>query len=546
MMLDKLMRISRQPLVLQSTSLIMLVAALIFVASRTGDPFTLIKLAIALTAFTLVLFSFIHQSYVYQPTQSLIAKLQQYTLNNDRDANEYIQLKNSDLEPLNLAIDQLLTQFQLREEESSYERDRVALALEQADIYAESTKDANQKLKMEVEERKRIETRLTDFQKFLNSIINSMPSALISIDQSNLVTQWNLEAEKLSGIPSEQALGSSVFDTFPLLAKHQDWVKNIWTQQVTQSLSDIIEIQEHNTKRYDLTMYLLQNTVAPTAVIRVDDVTEKYQIQEALIQSEKIMSLGGMAAGMAHEINNPISAIIQNVQNIQRRLDPEFEPNREQASVIGLDLHQLRNYLTQRKIDQFLQNISESGLRASNLIQNMLRFSRGSKTQTQTYPMVEILEKAISIVVTDDQLSTFRENFELNIDQDFKNPEANIQAVFSELEQVMVNLIKNASHAIHERVTSLNDIDEGIISIEQHATDESCIIRVQDNGIGMNKDISSHVFEPFFTTKEIGTGLGLSVSYFIVTEHHGGTMAVESELGSGTVFEISFPLIKES
>jgi signal transduction histidine kinase len=151
----------------------------------------------------------------------------------------------------------------------------------------------------------------------------------------------------------------------------------------------------------------------------------------------------------------------------------------------------------------------------------------------------------VNIAVTDDKLYSIKDNFEMNIDQDFQAPNIRVSGVFTELEQVILNLIKNASHAISERKNTLNDIDEGIINIHQTVVNNYCVITISDNGIGMTPNTRKKVFEPFFTTKEVGvgTGLGLSVCYFIIGTHHSGQLRVESEFGQGSQFEIKLPVL---
>lgn len=456
------------------------------------------------------------------------------------------KLYDDELGDLVDALNEMINQIQLREEIIISERDRVAIALEQADDYAQVTQSTNKKLELEVKVRKDIEAKLTDFQQFLNSIINSMPSGLIAINQDLTVTQWNQEATHISGTLDTEAIGRPVQDVFPLFGGHKDWIANVWQDNQTRTLRN--QLSPFSGRRFDIVVYPLKNTKTPSAVIRIDDVSEKYKMEETMVQSEKVKSLGGMAAGMAHEINNPISAIVQNVQNIQRRLDPELAANIDIAKKLNVDLQQMQAYMKNRRILSFLQHISDSGLRASKLVTNMLQFSRASDLSLQPCLMIDVLEKAVNIAVTDDQLYGVKENFELNIDQDFKAPDATVMGVFNELEQVFLNLIKNAAQAINERRLTLNDIDEGIITLQLTKTADNCVIRVSDNGVGMEAQTRKKIFEPFFTTKDVGagTGLGLSVSYFIVRSHHNGQMTVESNLGSGTVFEISIPLAKDS
>ena len=498
---------------------------------------------VAISFVFLVLHLFFYQNFL-RPVHHLIKIAKELATSNNSQLRAR-KFNEDELGDLIDSFNEMINQIQLREEIIVSERDRVAIALEQADDYALVTQATNKKLEFEVQVRKRIEAKLTEFQQFLNSIINSMPSALIAVDDQLQITQWNQEATNISGTDSSDAIRSFAYDAFPLLSNHSDWIRQVWTENRTRTLHNIELSTGEKHRLFDITVYPLRNTDSPSAVIRIDDVTEKIKMQEAIVQSDKVMSLGGMAAGMAHEINNPISAIIQNVQNIQRRIDPNLLVNQTQAKKNQLDLHAVNLYLKERKILSFLNHISQSGLRASNLVANMLQFSRASSLSLQPCLIMEVLEKAINIAITDDQLHDVKGNFELNFDQDFQAPLATVMGVFTELEQVVLNLIKNAAYAINERRLSLNDIEEGIINIHQCIRGDQCIIAVSDNGIGMSASTKKHMFEPFFTTKEVGagTGLGLSVSYFIISSHHKGQLQVESEFGLGTTFEISLPLM---
>ncbi len=525
-----------------TTSLIIFLALLEQTNFSSLAQFFLSVIAISLVFLVLHLFFYRH---FLRPVNHLI-QIAKELANSNNSVIRAQKLNEDELGDLVDSFNEMINQIQLREEIIISERDRVAIALEQADDYAFVTQATNKKLEFEVQVRKRIESKLTEFQQFLNSIINSMPSALIAVDEHLQVTQWNQEASNISGTDSGDAISSLAYEAFPLLGKHVEWISQVWQVNQTRTIHNIEQSIGDKVRLFDITVYPLKNTEVLSAVIRIDDVTEKIKMQEAIVQSDKVMSLGGMAAGMAHEINNPISAIIQNVQNIQRRIDPNLSVNLDLAKKNNLDLHSLNSYLKERKILSFLKNISQSGLRASNLVANMLQFSRANNLSLQPCLVIEVLEKAINIAITDDQLHDVKGNFELNFDQDFQAPSAIVMGVFTELEQVILNLIKNAAYAINERRLSLNDIEEGIINIQQCVRDNKCIISVSDNGIGMDSTVRKHMFEPFFTTKEVGagTGLGLSVSFFIISSHHKGQLQVESEFGRGTTFEVSLPLFK--
>lgn len=529
------------------SAIVLLISFLTFVHQSGYPPLLQLFLSILAISLVFLVLHLVFYRIFLKPVLHLIQITKELASSNNSQIRAQ-KLNDDELGELVDAFNEMISQIQLREDIIVSERDRVAIALEQADDYAQVTKATNQKLEFEVQIRKRIETKLTEFQQFLNSIINSMPSALIAIDKDLKVTQWNQEATRLSGTHSNDAIGQTAQLAFPMLQKHVDWIAEVWNENNTRTLHNIEEHIEEQLRLFDIVVYPLKNTATPSAVIRVDDVTEKIQLEEAIVQSDKIMSLGGMAAGMAHEINNPISAIVQNVQNIQRRINPELSANQTQAEKNQVDLVAMNQYLKDRRILSFLNHISESGLRASRLVANMLQFSRASDLSLQPCLIIEVLEKAINIALTDSQLHDVKGNFELNFDQDFQAPGAVVNGVFTELEQVILNLIKNAAFAINERRLTLNDIDEGIINIHQSIEGHQCIIRISDNGIGMRVATRKKIFEPFFTTKDVGagTGLGLSVSYFIVNSHHKGQMMVDSEFGIGSEFTISLPLHQEA
>lgn len=442
------------------------------------------------------------------------------------------------------AFNAMLDQMARREADLKAERDRATLAGQESEAMAEAAQKAMHKLEFEVQVRHRVERRLTEFQNYLNAIINSMPSALIAVDEKLIVTQWNTEAALISGTRPEQAIGLSLQEAFPFLGQHQDLILLALTRHKVQSRHNLELQTTEQPIRVDLVVYPLQQTDSQGAVIRLDDVTEQFKLEEVMVQTEKMMSVGGLAAGMAHEINNPLGAIVQNAQNIERRLDPALKRNRELASSLGLNLELMQQYLATRDVPKFLSNISESGLRASRIVTNMLQFSRDSDRLLQPYPIGQLLDQAINIALNDFNLKSGYRKQHLFVDQDFRSPEVEVPCVMTELEQVLLNLMKNAAQAIRERFDTLNDIDEGIIQIRQYVQDDHCVIEVADNGIGMDEPTRKRIFEPFFTTKDVGvgTGLGLSVSFFIITTHHHGRLQVESTVGQGARFILSLPL----
>jgi signal transduction histidine kinase len=252
------------------------------------------------------------------------------------------------------------------------------------------------------------------------------------------------------------------------------------------------------------------------------------------------MSVGGLAAGMAHEINNPLSGVLQSSQNIQRRLSPDLEPNRRTAEALGVDLEQVYRYLDERGILDFVNAIQQSASRASRIVADMLAYSRSTSTDFQPARIEEMLDTVVRLAASDYDLKKKYDFKQVEIVRDFDPELETLVCDHTEIEQVLLNLIKNAAQAMAEGGTR----PPHRIILRTRREDEYGCIEVQDNGPGMDKQTQRRVFEPFFTTKAVGvgTGLGLSVSYFIITDQHKGTIDVASNPGEGTCFTVRLPL----
>ncbi|MEE9101349.1 MULTISPECIES: ATP-binding protein [Pseudomonas] len=441
------------------------------------------------------------------------------------------------------AFNTMLTRIEAREQQLKRARDDAQEAVEQAQSLAEETRRSNRKLELEVQVRSKIEKKLTGFQHYLNSIIDSMPSALIAVDEQLYVTQWNQEASRLSGTSLDDAVNQPVFLAFPSLkpflpqltrAAEQHKVERV--ERVTWALTDA-------PRHYALTFYPLMGGTGRGAVIRIDDITDRLGMEELMVQSEKMLSVGGLAAGMAHEINNPLGAILHNVQNIRRRLSPDLPKNLEVAGEVGIHLEDLNHYLEAREIPKLMDGIQYAGSRAAKIVSHMLSFSRRSHRQMTACELPALLEQAVEIAGNDFDLTGGFDFKSLQIVHEFDPRLGPVPVIANEVEQVLLNLLKNAAQAIHLR----DDEEEGELGriiLRTRLNPPWAEIQVEDNGCGMPEKVRKRIFEPFFTTKEVGqgTGLGLSVSYFIITNNHKGQMEVQSELGLGTCFTLRLPL----
>ncbi len=277
----------------------------------------------------------------------------------------------------------------------------------------------------------------------------------------------------------------------------------------------------------------------------MDDVTERVRIEEMMVQSEKMLSIGGLAAGMAHEINNPLGVILQALQNIFRRVSPDLPANIRAAEECGIALTSLRQYLEQREILVFMEDIRQSGQRAAEIVANMLSFSRKADGGGSPADLAELLDRTVLLAGSDYDLKKCRDFRQIEIVREYEPGLPPVVCQAGKIQQVFLNILRNGAEAM----MAIKDPGRRPRFVLRVAQDQGMVrVEIEDNGPGMDEATRRRVFEPFFTTKPpgSGTGLGLSVSYFIIAEDHGGAMVVESNPGVGTRFIIQLPLAGKS
>ncbi|MBN2528137.1 MAG: PAS domain-containing protein [Deltaproteobacteria bacterium] len=394
------------------------------------------------------------------------------------------------------------------------------------------------------------EREIRALRDYLAAMIDSMPSILISVDASGTIVQWNREAERALSIQTRNAVGQPLSQILPEFSRQAEMAaRAIREGIVTTSPPLLVEGPKGaNVAQpcYQVTtVYPIKTVDLVSAVIRIDEVTEQVRMQEMIVHTEKMISVGGLAAGMAHEINNPLAGILQNIAVIRNRLLEDLPANRKVADELRLNIHTMNTYLENRQIFKMLNLVTESGKRASEIVHNMLSFSRKGTGQMVSVELCDLVRHTIEIAKTE---------YDLKNHFDFKKVQINLDChscppiwcETSKIQQVLLNILRNGAEAMQEA----NAL--GIISrpprfdlrIAADETKEWAVMEIEDNGPGMNEAVRKRIFEPFFTTKEIGrgTGLGLSVSYFIITENHRGQIMVESEMGKGTTFIIRLPI----
>ncbi|MDH1262198.1 ATP-binding protein [Pseudomonas sp. GD03944] len=499
--------------------------------------------SLAILAFSVLLWLLVARQIRRLVTKP-IRKLEELSRQVTREENYSLRARRGNQDEIGSladAFNTMLMRIEAREQQLKRARDDAQEAFDQAQTLAEETRHSNRKLELEVQVRSKIEKKLTGFQNYLNSIIDSMPSALIALDEQLYVTQWNQEASALSGTPLDEALNQPVFLAFPPLKPFLVQIKRTVELHRVEKIERVTWSKDEELRHYALTFYPLMGGTGRGVVIRIDDITQRLSLEEMMVQSEKMLSVGGLAAGMAHEINNPLGAILHNVQNIRRRLSPELEKNRDQAQQIGVDLSTIDRYLEAREVPQLLDGIQQAGTRAAKIVTHMLSFSRRSNRQLTPCNLPVLMDQALEIASNDFDLTESFDFKSLLIHREFDAHIEPVPGTANELEQVLLNLLKNAAQAIHQRE---DDSIPGQITLRIRQSPPWMEVQVEDNGVGMPESVRKRIFEPFFTTKEVGqgTGLGLSVSYFIVTNNHKGQMEVHSKLHQGTCFTLRLPL----
>jgi PAS domain S-box-containing protein len=395
---------------------------------------------------------------------------------------------------------------------------------------------------VDISERVQFDQEMQRMRFYLKNIIDSMPSVLVGVDAEGRVTEWNQSAEQATGVPNGEAIGQPFGTLFPELESQLGNLQESMRTRSPISTERLTLITEKNdeTRYADVMVYPLVTNGAAGAVIRVDDITERVRIEQMMVQTEKMMSVGGLAAGMAHEINNPLSGVLQSSQNIQRRLSIELDSNRQVAETLGVDLQLVYRYLEERGILEFVESIRQAASRASRIVADMLAFSRTTNTEFQPARLDDILDTAIRLAANDYDLKKKYDFKQVEIVRELDPALDTVICDPTEIEQVILNLVKNAAQAMALGGTA----PPHRITLRTRKEEDYARIEVEDNGPGMDETTRRRVFEPFFTTKGVGagTGLGLSVSYFIVTQQHNGTIDVNSLPGEGTTFIVRLPL----
>ena len=385
------------------------------------------------------------------------------------------------------------------------------------------------------------ENKNRETSELLRTVINAIPSAVICTDNRTNIKWWNDWAEKLSGVTEHDAVNHSLADVWPGMKELQRLVRTAMRLNKHVRANKIRYSTKDEEKFLDIFVFPLDIDDRTGCVIRIDDVTDAANMQEILVRSEKMMSMGGLAAGMAHEINNPLGGILQSVQVIESRLFEDITTNEKAAASQDITMAQIRAYAQSRHVNELLTSIKEAGNRAAKIIRNMLTFARQDVGEFAPVNMNDLVETTISLAMNEFDLKRQVDFRHITIIREFAENLQPVRCDASRIQQVLLNLLKNAAQAFS--ATSYSPGSWKLV-IRIFNAGHFCHVEVEDNGPGISKANMEQIFKPFFTTKEkgIGTGLGLSISTFIVRNIHKGDFQVRSTPGEGTCFSFTIPL----
>ncbi len=409
--------------------------------------------------------------------------------------------------------------------------------------------------------RRNAQEALQEERRQLADIVDLLPDATWAVDAKGTVIAWNQAIEELTGVKSRDMVGLDDFAYSvpfygcrrPILvdvAIAPDPAQELRYDSFRRSGDTVeAEIFIPHFGASGLFLWARARRLLDAegqvvgAVETVRDITERKRLHEVMMQTEKMLTVGGLAAGMAHEINNPLAAILQNIQNLQRRLSPGLPANDKAAQQFNLDFAAMQCYLKQRGIFELLGMVEAAGARVAGIVEKMMFFSHSDSALLEPARLDQLLDQAVDLVACDYDLKKRCEFRTSQIVRDYDPTLPALMVNRAELEQALINLIKNAVHAL----TPTPEGRTPRITISTRQNGSYAAIQIEDNGCGMTPEVRRRIFEPFFTTKDvcIGTGLGLAVTYAVVVKNHRGSIEVDSTPGVGSKVTVNLPIPRE-
>ena len=370
----------------------------------------------------------------------------------------------------------------------------LAVALDNAQLYSSLEQKAQQ-----------IE-RLKDFSE---NIVESMNVGVLAVDFEGRIEFWNTQLEQLIGVRRSDAVSRTIEEILPASLAAEIAARSE-EERVTNLYKFPLRNRDGRTLVVNVSIAPLEGKSAERLgrLILVDDITQRMQLEEQLLQTEKLTSLGLLAAGVAHEVNTPLAVISNYIQMLAKQL-PANDP---------------RHKLTEKIVKQTF--------RASEIVNNLLSFSRTGAAGFKEVNVNQVIDETLTLVA-----HAFR-SANVQVIKNLGNDLPSILGATNRLQQVFLNLFLNAKDAMPSG---------GMLEVRSATNNGNVEIEVTDTGLGIQRENLARVFDPFFTTKATGrgTGLGLSVSYGIIKEH-AGKIEVSSTPGKGTSFRLEFPAARKA
>jgi len=408
---------------------------------------------------------------------------------------------------------------------------------------------ATHQLKNEIKERQQAQEKIRLSERNYRELVQNSNSIILRIDPQGYVSFINQYAINFFCYSEDEMIGKRITDTIiPYGAPDKINLSNRLghiASDIEQNMNNVLVNVKKTGEKVSI-LWTSKSIINDKGKIIEylcigNDMTARIKMEEVMVLTEKMKSIAGLAAGIAHEMNNPLGVIIQNTQNIIRRFSPEISANKASAEKSDIELYNVQQYIKERNIDVLLDDIRNAGTRAAEIIKLMLNFSRNDINHMRNVSLIDAVEKSISLASKDYELKKKYDFQDINIIKDYADNMPDVHCEPSEIQQVILNILKNAAHAVKKRP---GDHTKPMIIIRLYHKENGIQLEITDNGPGMDENIYQKIFEPFFTTKKVGdgSGLGLSVSYFIIVNHHQGKIWVESSPGKGARFIVWLPI----
>ncbi len=364
----------------------------------------------------------------------------------------------------------------------------LAVALDNAQLYSSLEQKA-----LEI-------ARLKDFSE---NIVESLNVGVLAVDLEGIVESWNTRMEQLFGVTRQEAMGRQLGSLLP-----QELAREIAARGDQEQITGIYKQRLHHqgkslTLNVSITPLVSKSNERIGRLLLFDDVTQRERMEEQMSQTEKLTSLGLLAAGVAHEVNTPLAVISNYIQMLAKQM-PEGDPRQS-----------------------IIEKIVKQTFRASEIVNNLLNFSRTGAAEASDVDVNRVVEETLSLVAHPLKTS------HIQVVKQLGETLPRVRGSANKLQQVFLNLFLNARDAMP---------GGGMLEVRTAAHNGSVEIEIADTGGGIAREHIHRIFDPFFTTKASGrgTGLGLSVSYGIIKEH-AGKIDVRSTPGKGTSFHVEFP-----